>query len=491
MAKAPRPITLIVQFLRKLIFSAMGLSFASLSPSALASNSCSRLFLDQDLNSYQNVASTTQVLSQLTKASGKKMRSNPTLIDIGNLKINQELYVSPIALGGYRNISEPILMKIVNIVPDSTHNGWDLFYLENPQTGILEIESSKLYKNIYSVRDYVQHSPFVEGEYVQIGSETQKETTFQRLGSDTPLTLTGYNGTSTFIGKFLRAYDEKNYLVQIKIESDVINIPPTDLIVPHHLTYGLASGTPRHFQNSIRSLLTTPIQFATHEPVRFRDSSGLIQLGTFIKSNGRYITVQDNNGRRIYVSPQSVFRYYGGDPYTAVYNAEWIKARFQNPSYLVRQFLDGAGKLTSLSDFSTLTPENKIIVLTKYLRSHVSVAKGASLAEYAGLNNFNEILSAGAGVCRHLSVLMSAMLSELGYKYRLTYYDGDGIGHAWLEVDIKTSDDKIKTFVLDPTYNGYLKSYDEVLEKAAKDKQSNEANWYTNPQRKYFVQPAQ
>ena len=456
-------------------------------------NRCAELLFTTPSGKSEAVKSTQEILGQLSVNSGKKNRPNPVQVEVEALRIGQDYYVTPGAFRGYptlvKAIKEPIQMRVVQIFEGSIRrnfkNARKVIYFESPETGRIGIESWRLLGEIYSEKEFSHYSPFESGEYVQIGADYSSSNSYKTVKNpDHTFVFSGH--AAAYIGKFVRIYDENNYVIQIQSIKD--NVPPTEIIVPRYLTYGLTSGTASHFRNAVRGLLTINIAFKSGELVRYRRVDGTIGLGIFIRSNKNHITLKDEADQTVYISPQSVFRYIDGDPHTATYNADWIHAHFQKPTDLVRQFLDGAGKLTSLPDFAEQSPEQKILTLMKYLKANVNWTKGALSGETAGLRDFNEILCSGAGVCRHLAPLMATMLSELGYTPRVTKYIEQGKdGHAWLEVDVRDSYGQLKTFVVDPSNGEFVKAFSEVSAAASKNKNSSEAAWYIKPGREFLV----
>jgi hypothetical protein len=442
------------------------------------------------------VLSTTEILGQLSANAGQRYRENPKLLNPNTLQVGQDVFVTPLALKGLPSLAkrfkDPIKMRVVQIKDyDSaqTKKSWKksrkIIYLDSQETGQIGVESWRLSDDVFSEPDFALYSSFEPGEYVQIGSDYSSKNEYKtvRGGNDT-FTFSG--NAAQYIGRFVRIHDEKNYVISVKSIKD--NVPATEIIVPRSSTYGLTSGTLTHFQNTVKGLLSMHVAFKYDELVRFRRSDGTIAMGTFVRVNSHYSTVKDEDGKLIYVSPQSVFRYVDGEPFTAIYNADWIQANFENPSSLVRQLLDGAGKLSSLSDFAEMSNDDKIKTLMKYLKSNVSWTKGAISAETAGLDDFNEIICSGAGVCRHLAVLMATMLSEAGFSPRVVkYIEAGKDGHAWVEVDVRLPNGHSEIIVVDPSNGDYVANYNQVAAIAGGNKTSFEASWYTKPGREYII----
>lgn len=461
-------------------------------PNIYSQNKCATLFIDQSklLNSTDSIK---DILSSMRRGSGAIIKVNPTSIDIYSISEGQEFYVMPTVFKRFASIIKklktPIKIKVVQIVKKSKKKtwgkNWDTIYVQSPETGIVGIELWQLSGYAYSKLDFSYYSPFEKGEYVQIGYIYSLKNIYKVV--DQPDTTVSFEGSSAlYIGKFVGIYDANNYVIEVKSMHHHVM---AQIIVPKKQTFGLTNGTALKFENAVQGLLKMNIPFKPYERVRYRANNGKIYLGSFLRTNGIDIKLINDAGQFIYASPESVSKYLGGEPYTASYNADWIIAIFRTQDPLVKKLLDGALKLSSMKDFIEQTPENRILILMKYLKTNLTWTKGAISCENAGLSDFNEIIASGAGVCRHLSPLLATILSELGYTPRVTKYKalGDQEGHAWLEVDIKLDDGNIKTFVVDPSNGDYIKDFGQVIKIGRKNRNSSEFKFYMQSNREYLL----
>jgi hypothetical protein len=333
-------------------------------------------------------------------------------------------------------------------------------------------------------------STFQANEFVQFGGDINSNHEYKDFAI--PSKLHVFSGhKSYYIGRFVKNYDSNHVLVSF--ENRATNTFAT-IIVPRNDIQKLNTGLDVNFLNSMKFISSIPLTFAQNEVVRFRDLSGNMAVGTFVMALGSRVLVKTNEGENLTVNQEDVFRFIGGSPLTTRYdteyhrekNSEMLAMTFAPEEKLVRKFLNGAARLTSLVDFKKLPTEEKILALMAYLKLNVSWTHGAVNAELASLKNFSDVLCSDAGVCRHLSVLMKAILNETGFLARAVYYKDpeSDFGHMWVELDVPQPNGTFTTYVVDPSYGYYLKAYSEISAIAEADKNSFEAMWYTQTQRK-------
>jgi hypothetical protein len=341
---------------------------------------------------------------------------------------------------------------------------------------------------------------FAFQEWVEFGSELTR-TPYAHLYDETVSIRFG-GGAQHYLGRFIAPYDSSHWVIEARLAHTSAaknNFPWTPLIIPARDVTRLPSGTVQNLQIHLKELLDTRTQFEANEVVRFRNQEGYLELGRLERSppQGDRLQILDPQGHLIEVPSQSVFRLNskqkgGGVPTTSIFNADWIGPKMTAPKGSLRLFLDGAGRLTSLSDFVNLTPYHQINSLLWYLKPLVAWRPGALCAELAGLENFEDIVTSGAGVCRHQAVLLATLLREAGYVARLVFYlpsTGEA-GHAWIEVDLPDSNGSLKatqTFVVDPSEHPALIAFKEAQRDAARHRGSIAARFYTQPGRQVLL----
>ncbi len=136
----------------------------------------------------------------------------------------------------------------------------------------------------------------------------------------------------------------------------------------------------------------------------------------------------------------------------------------ERPKRLLAQVLNGGAKLASLPDFKRRTAIEKLELLNRYVLQFQPARNVAKMSEVANKNDFDTLLCAGAGVCRHNSLLAATLFSELGYPTRMMVSDPRDAKydrHAWVEVDMVDPKGNRQTFVVDPSY-GKVYSMAEV-----------------------------
>lgn len=374
-----------------------------------------------------------------------------------------------------QKIREPIQMKVVEI--KSTKEG-RRFHLENAETGVVQFTFKDLYENIFASKEAILRSTYVFGEYVQVGNRNKESRDYLSVAGE-KITL-----GDAYIGIFMAVQDSNNYVVRLKDKNGVL----VDIVAPKRDVYDLTMGTSARFDLTVSNFSNLQVQFKQNEAVRYRNSDGMISYGRFIKKDEGFVIIKNQNGIFERISQESVFRSIE-NARTTTYKAPWM-LELEKPSDSLKKFLDGAGKLTSLPDFTRMSSEQKVISLMKYLRVFIRWSKGGMQAEDAGLTNFNKLLCTGAGVCRHLAPLLAATLNESGIPAVVVMrMETETKGHAWVEVVLPGKDGKQTYYIADPSNeNGtYFKSISEVTRIASENKESFEYRFHAHPNKVYLA----
>lgn len=477
-------------FLRLSVFCILHLTHGL----ALASpKSCAELYSTNSVSSGK-LLTTVAALSEINSVRQSRYRDHPDHVDPYFLEIGQTFFITAKALKDTPNLQRKIsgtaearVIDIKTAATGANSKVWKdrrrVIYLDVEGVGRVAVPALYLINNAFKVPNFEQHAPFVAGEYVQIGSNFSSELVVKVESN--PDTNFRFSGTSSsYIGKFIRVYNSEHFVIEVQAVKQ--GVPPSNVIVPKDRVYGLKSGTLSNFKSGVKSLLTIEFDFAVNETVRFRNKEGYIEVGSVRKIGSNKIQIQTKVGL-VTIFKRDVFKYVEGEPHTPVYNADWIQAEFGKPKGSLRMFLSGAAKISSLQDYQQMLPSEKIATLMKYLKSNIEWTKGALEAENAGLGNFKKIICSGAGVCRHLAVLMSVILSEAGFSTKVVmYYEEGKNGHAWLEVDVVNSRTNT-TFVVDPTNGHFIQPYWQVRKTAVQNPSSNEAKWYVREGREFLL----
>jgi hypothetical protein len=229
------------------------------------------------------------------------------------------------------------------------------------------------------------------------------------------------------------------------------------------------------------------------ERVRFRGSDGTMQMGlleSFI--DAKQARVRTANGMNVHVDRSQVFRTVSFElPRTPRtdgrnYFLEYKGPRFtlDRPTGLVRDFLDGAARISSAQDFMGKSALQKLETLQAYLLTFVKYENWAANAEIMGPKNYHELICTGGGVCRHQVDLLASIYSEAGLRVRRISnraYSRPEDSHTWLEVDM-IERGKMITFVVDPA-NQVVKPLEESVIRSVYYPNSLDADLWSNPRR--------
>jgi hypothetical protein len=442
------------------------------------------------------LSSVRRTLAAASKYNGRHRR-HPDAVDVYQLKAGDRVIVPPHILNsdlhGREEASEPMEMSVVDRPEGRGEFGYSSdasFILENPRRGLVSFLATKLDGNAYSRLDFAKHAPFEAREYVQIGKEGDPQLLLKHV--DAPTTMTLDKRSLPYIGRFVGMEDGANYVVEIKGAGGV----DANVRVPKEQVYALPAGTVKAARQSMHRLPVIQLSFQPGEGVRFRNKWGLIEMGAVIALRDGVMKIMTMAGE-ISISPKNVFKPSGPKiPVTPHYKAYWTEGQWKSPAGptgLFAEFLNGGAALTSHPDFAQAAPAEKIEVLMRYVWHNIPWTAAAKQAEDAGLRAFEDLLCAGAGVCKHNSTLLATILSEAGYFTRLVSYVPPGKegeterrGHAWLEVDMPSDQGEVETYVVDPSgVSGFIKPIREVEKIAQTNPDSNANKWYMQPGREY------
>jgi hypothetical protein len=152
-------------------------------------------------------------------------------------------------------------------------------------------------------------------------------------------------------------------------------------------------------------------------------------------------------------------------------------------SGVLRDFLDGAARISSAADYLKSDSKRQLFILQEYLLKILPFQMGANVAESAGIRDYHQLLCLGGGVCRHQADLLAQIYAEAGFRSRFASVrpTGSSPAHIWLELDVQEGYQS-KTYIADPAL-GTLKSLEEAIEQAKRDPESPDATRWANPKR--------
>lgn len=368
--------------------------------------------------------------------------------------------------------------------------------LFNPQYGEFKFTPdtiASLYGNLYLKKNFRQRSVFTPGEFVQIGFPGERYLTqdIRFINLDHGVIATMKKGSPPRVAKFIRVWDEK--LCEVEF-----NIPQSGsyrFLVDQSNLYQMPVGAGRTLQEMLTPLSDIIPQFSLHEVVRFRDGEGKMRQGSVVQIKGNDLLIQIFQDR-FWISNTQVFSFWGTTTPTSIsvdttryYYEPSVHINLGQPTGILKKFLDGAARLSSHPDFLSASAQTKLKILVTYQGLFLPWSLAGLSLEESGVENFSEILCIGAGVCRHQTPLMAAILDEAGLRVRIYYRlmklldnIADFDGHTWLEIDYPTLNG-YETFVVDPS-SADVRPLREVVAVAKKNPTSSEARYLAYPKRK-------
>ncbi len=375
--------------------------------------------------------------------------------------------------------------------------------LYNPQYGEIEFKDHYFYQllgNIYKNKHFQTRSPFLPGEFIQLGMSWNHEP------ATADLTLIDTTSGSTqkipkaslpFVAKFIRAHSADAYEIEIP---DKLTKEGKRYWVFKNKVNHLNVGTGKTLNAMLFPLENITPQFTLHEKVRYRDSLGLMKAAVIHQFKDGKFLIGDSD-EKTWINQDEVFTTWTpGIPTSIAVGTKKYHTQNINlgvPEGLFKDVLNGAAKLSSHPDFLALSFTEQIYALMIYENTLLPWDLSGNTVEMAGLKDYSEILCAGVGVCRHNTPLMAAILSEAGLRVRIQtrvrtieemttdHVQGQFNAHTWLEVDSPYINDA-KTWILDPTHLVF-KEMSEVIAAATSDPSSLDAIWWANRNRETLL----
>ena len=323
-------------------------------------------------------------------------------------------------------------------------------------------------------------------EYVKIASPGMERAMYQSADIDragrqvsVPLPL---------FGQYQGRLDEKHDVVRLDMGSAIEYVAvPREQVTTLRGPYGHI-----RVSQALDVLTRGRLEFARGEKIRFRDEkTGLMRAGVYeevvkLGKKGKKAAVLDEAGVRLLLPKNLVYKWTGGSPTTPLYNVEghgmWAPFKPERGT-LTGSFLHAAARLTSHPQFLAEGEPLRLKRVSDFVRTLVSPDMAAGYGELHGFWSFDQVLTIGLGVCRHLSTLAAAVLAEAGFNVKLAVYTAPGgnAGHAWLEIML--SDGELA--VLDPMH-GTVLSWRAVEQLAQMSAKSLSSLFYVQPGRTLF-----
>ena len=372
----------------------------------------------------------------------------------------------------------------------------ELLRIHNPGYGLIEFDRnsiSQVYGKLYRIKRFQTRSPFIPGEFVQIGWPGSIKPTkpLRLINLETNESDQVVKEALPWVAKFIRVIGPDAY----EIGFPRYEGRPRRFKIAANEVYHLNIGSGKTLRSVLATLDEVRPSFAPDEPIRYRDRAGLMRAGNFVGQRGDEVFIERSGGRFSIVGDE-IYRSWGPAPPRSIRvetsdyfinNSPHIN--LERPRKFLRDVLNAAARLSSAPAFENLAFAHQLETLVAFQERLLPWRQAASTVESTGLDNFSDILCAGAGVCRHGTPLMAAILSEAGLSVRIYIRtaQADEIarrnleygGHTWLEVDAPDG----RTFVIDPSA-GVAKTMDDVSRDAALDPKSSDAVWWSHPDRR-------
>ena len=387
----------------------------------------------------------------------------------------------------WKRMPETKEMTVAAVRPRARWQGYaGVVYFKSEQTGQLGLSLDVLRDEVFDP-DLRLPASYAPGEFVQIGWDYSGKREFKRTDGRT---LAIEASAMPYIGRFAGARED-GYVVDTQSANN--GMYGVHLVLSPRDVRSLPAGTRAKARRLVADVLAIPLSFAEGEAVRFRrpQPDGRMSEGTVVRVEDKRIVVRDASGADLSVKRRAVFKSSGHVPartprFDGMFDANWAKLGKVRAD--LAAFLDGGARLTSHPDFPSLREKEKLDLLLRYVDRSVPWLKAARLAENAGLTKMEDILRAGAGTCRHKSVLLAAILAEAGIPARVVVMrpkDGSE-GHAWVEADMPSARG-VRTWLVDPSAGRFALPLADIPAWVKGQPGNKAAAFYVSPERTYWT----
>jgi hypothetical protein len=318
------------------------------------------------------------------------------------------------------------------------------------------IEALRAQRNVLLAENTPDLKP---GEFVELGKEQNGNLVFRLADGSGEFTLP--EAEQPALVRYQRQLDNG----QLVVELTHAGLPwqsARRVLVPLSNVRALGVGTFENLMTHLEKLSALRFVFKKGESVRYRGEDGLLGTGRFdglVRARAQ-ARVATDDGRSIVVPRAAVFKAAPGSehPYSPDYHTYVLPMRLGVPGQALRAFLDGAARIESHPGFAALSQREKLFVLVQYVQTLVPWSSAGMNLE-TNARTFDEVVCAGAGVCRHLGILLGLVLNEAGIRHSVVMVHPQSLdaagnskpGHLWTEVQFADDDGQTKGFVLDPS----------------------------------------
>lgn len=458
--------------MRTLVFSALAVVILVTSQPIWAMT-CAELFLSVN-EARNNTLEQVFSASEQLLAVGRRAHQDQ-VVNADSLSIGEVLWVSkghlrglyPSSRSALGNVEEIQKVTIANLDKNRRWKGERAVTVESEILGQLAIPVSQL-PYFYRRPDFQQRAPFLENEWVQIG--TRDDPIIDRR--------TGEIFTRNLkLGKFLGMEADGNYLIKMTQYGP-------NYIIPARYVYGLNTGTKRAFDDAINPFLSLEYSFREGDVALARLTNGEVTEVLIEKtlSDGRY-SVSIPNGRLFDVRGAVLSKIVGHkNPRTWTHRVNGQVTEEKIHGTELGDFFDGARKMVSHPDFSSKSDLKKLELIVRYVNRFFK--EDHEVAYDYTKDPTDKLLCVGVAVCNHKAYVVANILSEAGFgsSVGVAYRKKDGAGHAWAIARMPNG----QTYYVDPG-----KWYDilpiwQARKRASEIPESLAAEFYRNPERKVY-----
>ncbi len=311
----------------------------------------------------------------------------------------------------------------------------------------VDLSTSAFYQNA-QVED--SNDVFEVGEWLQIFRAKESVKSLRLVNGDRPAWWKHVeSGEIEFpiLGRFEGLTSDGEFIIQLEIKSyrlsngQSLSVAKESYKVPRTWLHPLNG---KLLSERLSIVSAVPQLFQVGKEMRFRNSEGRVEQALLLgegrsedSTTATALRLKRSDGSIEDLDSTQVFplHFRGQLPTTPVYRGPYLPEQMPlRPSPLMQRILNAAARLTSHEEFIRSSERQRWALALRFTQLFLPWNTCALSAGSWGLDDFDELLGNGIGVCRHNALLLAMILQEAGIPAEVVVaFHGNG-GHAWVEI---------------------------------------------------------
>jgi hypothetical protein len=440
--------------------------------------------------------SLSALLNEARNSLQGRVRMPELLLLPWDLKQGDQIFADSRALTAYPEILEkqtqwPLPLTFIE-VRDSVDPVYlyqfKKYFLKQADGTIISLSGPEIHRHTSRHQADLPSHNFQIGETVQI--EATDKTGLSFWNASGKVDHLGPREIFPIVGVYRGFSNTGRARVDFEIWDDgALLIPRATFEVPVSSLAQLPSGLRLRTEQRLGIFDQIQFHFSIGQVVRARLQGGAMIRARILEEENGLLKLEGIGGARknfTFTAPSSaIFPEVPGlgAPQSVVYQPGWLPEKMGGGfTPLLTRTLNAAARVTGHPDFAEQTFQQKLHTLNEFVKTFLPWTDCMKRAVAVGLKKFDDLIEAGAGVCRHNATLLTMILKEAGFEANLVEkVNADKVGHVWVEVVERQKNGHVQVWVVDPSGTDPIR-----IEEVGKDLgyQNSSKEFYLDPARK-------